>query len=115
MASSDSAPRRFDVVVVPFPYSDQLAEKRRPALVVSADSFNRKHGVLWVAMITSADNPRWQSDVLLPPGKAGLDAPSVIRIAKIATIEPARVIRVAGRISRATASAVRRQLVSIVA
>jgi mRNA interferase MazF len=28
----------FDVVVVPFPYADRLAEKRRPALVIS----NRK-------------------------------------------------------------------------
>jgi hypothetical protein len=39
MASSD-APRfdPFDVVVVPFPYADRLAEKRRPALVIS----NRK-------------------------------------------------------------------------
>ena len=54
MASSDPAPRRFDVVIVPFPYTDHLAEKRRPALVVSADAFNRKHGLLWVAMITSA-------------------------------------------------------------
>ena len=45
----------FDVVVVPFPYADRLAEKRRPALVIS----NRKlavHRLVWVAMITSADN-----------------------------------------------------------
>ena len=48
----------FDVVVVPFPYADRLAEKRRPALVIS----NRKlaaHGLIWVAMITSADNEPW--------------------------------------------------------
>ena len=31
----------FDVVVVPFPYADRLAEKRRPALVIS----NRKLAV----------------------------------------------------------------------
>jgi mRNA-degrading endonuclease toxin of MazEF toxin-antitoxin module len=45
----------FDIVVVPFPYADRLAEKRRPALVIS----NRKlvpFGLIWVAMITSADN-----------------------------------------------------------
>ena len=52
----------FDIVVVPFPYADRLAEKRRPALVIS----NRKlavHGLIWVAMITSADNEAWSSDV----------------------------------------------------
>lgn len=75
MASSDPAPRRFDVVIVPFPYTDQLAEKRRPALVVSADAFNRKHGLLWVAMITSAANPRWGGDIPISnAGKAGLPA-----------------------------------------
>ena len=45
----------FDIVVVPVPYADRLAEKRRPALVIS----NRKlapFGLIWVAMITSAEN-----------------------------------------------------------
>ncbi|MBI2719062.1 MAG: type II toxin-antitoxin system PemK/MazF family toxin [Rhizobiales bacterium] len=115
MASSDPAPRRFDVVVVPFPYADQLAEKRRPALVVSADAFNRKHGLLWVAMITSAANPRWDGDIAITStGKAGLPAPSVIRTAKIATIDPNRVVRVAGRIDGKIAATVRRQLLDIV-
>lgn len=113
MASSDPAPRRFDVVVVPFPYSDQLAEKRRPALIVSADAFNRKHGLLWVAMITSSDNPRWDGDIPIT-AKAGLPAPSVIRTAKIATIEPGRVVRVAGKVDARTAAAVRKQLLEIV-
>jgi len=114
MASSDPAPRRYDVVVVPFPYADQLAEKRRPALVVSADAFNRKHGLLWVVMITSAANPRWDGDISIAnTGKAGLPAPSVIRTAKIATIEPARVVRIAGRIDGKTAAAVRKCLVEI--
>ena len=115
MPSSDPAPRRFDVVVVPFPYADQLAEKRRPALVVSADAFNRKHGLLWVAMITSAVNRRRDGDILISnTSKAGLPAPSVIRTAKIATIEPARVVRVAGKIDDKTAAAVRSQLVAII-
>jgi mRNA interferase MazF len=91
MASSDFPPRRFDVVVVPFPYSDQLAEKRRPALVISTDAFNRKQKLLWVLMITSAANPRRDGDIPIPTGKGGLDSPSLIRTAKIATIEPARV------------------------
>ena len=62
MKSSDPLPRCFEVVVVPFLYADKLAEKRRPALVVSADAFDRKHGVLWVVMITSAANPRCAPD-----------------------------------------------------
>lgn len=114
MASSDPAPRRFDVVIVPFPYTDQLAEKRRPALVVSTDRFNRKHGLLWVIMITSAENRPWEGDVAVSDlSRAGLPAPSVIRTAKIATIEPGRVVRIAGRVDGKIAQSVRQQLAAI--
>ena len=105
MASSDPTPRRFDIVVVPFPYAGRLAEKRRPALVVSTDSFNRKHGLLWVVMITSAANPRRDGDIpVAATARTGLPVPSAIRAAKIATIEPGRVVRVAGRIDAKTAA-----------
>jgi mRNA interferase MazF len=100
----------FDVVVVPFPYADRLAEKRRPALVIS----NRKlaiHGLIWVAMITSADNEPWSSDVAITDLKrAGLPAPSVVRPAKIACIEPGRVDRRLGRLDKAAARAVSQKL-----
>ena len=49
MANSDTPPKQFDIVVIPFPYPDQRAEKRRPALVVSTNAFNRKHGLLRLA------------------------------------------------------------------
>jgi len=100
----------FDVVVVPFPYADRLAEKRRPALVVS----NRKlavHDLVWVAMITSADNQPWSSDVPITDLKrAGLPAPSVVRPAKLACIEPARIHRRIGRLDKAAARAVSQKL-----
>ena len=45
-----------DVIKVPFPYTDRSARQRRPALVVSAPSIEGEHGLLWVLMITSAEN-----------------------------------------------------------
>ena len=100
----------FDVVVVPFPYADRLAEKRRPALVIS----NRKlaaHGLIWVAMITSADNEAWSSDVAIRDLKrSGLPAPSVVRPAKIACIEPGRIDRRIGRLDKAAAKMVGQRL-----
>jgi mRNA interferase MazF len=93
----------FDIVVVPFPYADRLAEKRRPALVIS----NRRlaaHDLVWVAMITSADNAPWGSDVAIGGlVRAGLPAPSMVRPAKIACIEPARIDRRIGRLDKAEA------------
>jgi mRNA interferase MazF len=95
--------RAYDVVVVPFPYSDRLAEKRRPALVISSSTLER-YGIVWVAMITSAANRPWSCDVPIDDlERAGLPAPSVVRPAKIAAIEPDRVLRRAGTLDGPTA------------
>ena len=81
------------VVVVPFPYSDRLAEKRRPALVVSGAAV-AEAGYVWIAMITSARNTRASSDIpIVDLEAAGLGVASMVRPLKIACIEPGRVLR----------------------
>lgn len=45
--------RRGDIVLVPFPFTDLTSSKRRPALVISPDSFNAQQQDLVVAAITS--------------------------------------------------------------
>ena len=73
---------------MPFPYTDRPARQHRPALVIVAGAIEVTHGLLWVLMITSAENRRWDDDVVVSDlDRAGLPAPSVIRCAKIATIE----------------------------
>ena len=52
-----------DVVRVPFPYTDKAARQHRPALVVSTGGIGENEGLLWVVMITSADNRPWPGDV----------------------------------------------------
>jgi mRNA interferase MazF len=100
----------WDVIVVPFPYSDRLAEKRRPALVLSGRRL-AAYDLLWVAMITSADNKSWACDIPITDlRRAGLPAPSVVRPAKIACIEPERVLRRAGRLDVKTARMVTERL-----
>ena len=88
-----------DVIKVPFPYADRAARQYRPALVVSSHGFGAAHGLLWVLMITSAANRGWPGDISIANlSTAGLPAPSVIRTAKIATIEAADAVKL-GRIS----------------
>jgi mRNA interferase MazF len=83
-----------DVVKVPFPYTDRSTRQSRPALVVSAPSLEDAHGIMWVVMITSAENRGWPGDVVINAiSRAGLPAPSVIRAAKIATIEASDAIK----------------------
>jgi len=87
--------RPWDVVKVPFPYTDRPARQYRPALVVAGGRLETAHGHLWVLMITSAQNRSWQDDVAVSDqAKAGLPAPSVVRCAKIATIESSDAVRI---------------------
>lgn len=85
----------WDVVVVPFPFSDKKASKRRPALILSTKQhFGIGHSVL--AMITSRDNANWPLDVPITDGKAaGLTAPSMVRM-KLFTLDDRLILRKAG-------------------
>jgi mRNA interferase MazF len=78
----------WDIIKVPFPYTDRPVRQRRPALVIAAGKLLADHGLLWVVMITSAENRGWHGDVPVSDlVQAGLSADSVVRTAKIATIE----------------------------
>ena len=48
--------RQGDVIKVPFPYTDRATRQSRPAVVVSTGRIEELHGLIWVTMITSADN-----------------------------------------------------------
>ena len=96
---------RGDVIKVPFPYADRATRQSRPAVVVSTAQLQDLHGLLWVVMITSAENRGWPDDVPITNLKlAGLPAPSVIRSAKIATIYASD----ASKLGRVSADQVRR-------
>ncbi|MFG1391968.1 type II toxin-antitoxin system PemK/MazF family toxin [Xanthobacter agilis] len=90
------------VVRVPFPYTDKSTRQHRPALVISDGAVGEEGALLWVVMITSAENRPWPGDVSFGAGyrKAGLPAPSVVRPCKIATIA-ARHAEPLGAVSKA--------------
>ena len=100
----------FDVLVVPFPFSDSAAVKRRPALVLSAEQFQDRIGHLVMAMITSRENRGWPLDVEITDLKtAGLPHPSVARM-KLFTIDERFVVRKTGRLGPTDRAAVQRSL-----
>jgi mRNA interferase MazF len=102
----------FDVVVVPFPYSDRLAEKRRPALVVSHPDLGDRHGRVWLAMITSVPYADLGDVPIQDTGPAGLPVASTLRASKLATVDVNRVLRVAGHLSDADQKIARRALIA---
>jgi mRNA interferase MazF len=114
-ATSDrTAFSRFDVVVVPFPFTDKAAAKRRPALVISdAKAFNRPAGHSVMAMITSAGNEPWPLDTPITDLKsAGLPSPSVVRM-KLFTLDHRLVLRKAGKLAASDVRAVEATLVAL--
>lgn len=95
-----------DIVVVPFPFSDRLAEKCSPALVVS-DARLAKVGLVWLVMITSAQHSASSYDCAIADlPRAGLRAASLVRPTKIAAVEPVRILRRAGQLGAAKANRV---------
>jgi mRNA interferase MazF len=98
----------FTVVRVPFPFTDRVASKNRPALVLSdLGHFNAPAGHVVLAMITSADNPPWPLDVMLTDlAHAGLPAPSRMRC-KLFTLDNRLVRGVLGQLASADAVRVR--------
>lgn len=77
----------FRVVRVPFPFSERLAVKRRPAVVLSAPSFQVRSGNVLLAMVTTAERSAWPLDwPILDLKEAGLKKPCLIRM-KLFTLD----------------------------
>jgi mRNA interferase MazF len=104
----------WDVVKLPFPYTDRPVRQRRPALVISAGDLLETAGLIWVAMITSAENRGWAGDVEIRGDESGLPAASVVRTAKIACIDAKDAVRMgsvgAGEIRARIAAGIRARL-----
>jgi mRNA interferase MazF len=103
-----------NVVLVPFPFTDQTATKKRPAVVVSSEVYQRQRPDLIVMAITSQTRlastvgevavVHWQA--------AGLLKPSVIK-PLLATIESTLVLRQLGQLHAEDQKALRRVLTAI--
>jgi len=79
---------RGDILLVPFPFSDQTSVKQRPALVISADNFQQDGPDLLIMAITSQIGGalRLGEFLIRDWQAAGLLKPSAIKAA-ITTIE----------------------------
>jgi len=76
----------WDVVVVPFPFTDSPVSKRRPALVLSSRAFNSGSGHSLMAQITTAKHSNWPGDIAIKNIEAGLPEACIVRL-KLFTID----------------------------
>jgi len=101
----------FDVIVVPFPFTDSSRTKKRPALVLSNKAdFGAKIDQSVLAMITSQKNDSWPLDIPIKNKKqSGLTAPSVVRM-KIFTLDNRFILRKIGHLSKTDQTQVKKSL-----
>jgi mRNA interferase MazF len=90
----------WDVVVVPFPFTDRPADKRRPALVCSRRNFNQNGNTI-LAMITSTAHAPWPGDKPVKDYQAaGLHVPCIVRL-KLFTLDNRLILKRIGALSAA--------------
>lgn len=103
-----TAYRKWDIVLVPFPFTDLTAVKRRPALIISPDNYNTSGPDVVIVFITSRmDLPPRPGDNRIRFWKeSGLPKPSMIRM-KFTTIDQAIIVKRLGSLCKEDQRAVR--------
>ena len=91
----------YDVVLVPFPFADLSTNKRRPCLVLARLSPKGLPRHFVVCMITSqlAGVSFPHDHVLGDYAAAGLPKPSLVRVAKLVTVEQSVLLKKLGTLS----------------
>lgn len=91
---------RGDVVLVPFPFSDQTTTKKRPAVIISSSRYNDlSQDIVIMAVTSQAEKPSQIGECLIKNWEeAGLLKPSAIKSA-ISTIEQKLVLKKLGKLS----------------
>ncbi len=102
---------RGDVVLVPFPFSERLVTKKRPAVVVSSNAYHEATDDVLIAQITSklAVRPRPGDHRIVAWERAGLVTPSLAR-AKLATLDGGLILRRLGTMPESDMRAIDRGL-----
>ena len=89
---------KWDTVVVPFPFTDRLGSRHRPALVLSGETFNTAgHTIL--SMITTSSGRAWPGDTEITDlDSAGLRVECFVRL-KVFTLDNRLILRKLGTFS----------------
>jgi mRNA interferase MazF len=93
---------RYDVILVPFPFTDLSTTKVRPATIVSKESQGRDIIIAFISSVIPQRETNHTDVVLMmdDPGFAetGLRRNSVFRMSKLITIERSLIMRRLGRV-----------------
>ena len=103
-----------DIILVPFPFTDQTTSKKRPAVVISSAAYNAERPDLIIMAVTSQIKPTSIIGEVIIHGwqEGGLLKPSAIKPV-ITTIEKTLVIKTMGRLSEDDQKAMQQSMKAI--
>lgn len=101
-----------DILLVPFPFTDQTTAKQRPAVVLSSEPYNRNHPDIILAPITSRIARVVNEVVIVEWQSAGLLKASAVKPI-LASFEISLVRRRLGKLTLSDLHAVRRLFLRI--
>ncbi|CAN5398190.1 hypothetical protein BH10ACI2_BH10ACI2_02120 [soil metagenome] len=104
--------KKWDVVLVSFPFTHFTSDKRRPGVIVSPDNFNSGKDVV-IGFVTSQLQvvPRIGDYTIRRWKEAGLPKPSMVRM-KFATIDKSIIVKQFGRLVTEDQIEIRNNLLS---
>ena len=104
--------KKWDVVLVSFPFTNFTSDKRRPAVIVSPDNFNAGKDLVIGFVTSQLQSATKAGDYVLKRWKeAGLPKPSMVRM-KFATIDRSIVIKRFGHLENEDQLELRQNLIS---
>ena len=110
-------PDQGDIVLIPVPFTDLSSQKRRPVIVISNDTYNRKAADIVVVAMTSNPAP---GDYIFTITSADLEQgtlnrPGEVRVDKIYTLSQSIVVKTFGRVNPKVLDRIRSMLQDLTA
>ena len=101
-----------DIVLIPIPFTDLSSQKRRPVIVVSNNTYNRKTSdIVVVAMTSSPVATDYSFTITSSDLKRGkLNRPGKVRVDKIYTLSQTIVVKTFGQVNSGVLDQIRNTL-----
>jgi mRNA interferase MazF len=105
-----------DIVLLPFPFSNMINEKVRPAIIISNNNYNNKSEDILAVAVTSVIKDEPYSIIIeqkdLKDGK--LITKSRIRVDKIFSVEKRIVLKRIGSINEKTFEKIKKEIMKLI-
>jgi len=108
-------PKQGEIVLIPVPFSDLSANKRRPVIVISNDEYHRTYADMVVVALTSNPDRTAFGFVIDTPDLVDgvLNRPSTVRADKIFAIAQNLAIKRFGSVDRSVVERIRESLLRL--